>query len=448
MKFVKILFLLIGLFSSGQSSNILLGYYPSWNQNIFSADDIRWNNLTHICHAFVWPQSDGSLAYENGFFYPALNRKAHEKGKKILFSIGGASMSYNFSAVLADTSKRARFINDIVHTVQNHNYDGVDIDWEFPESEADKNNLVTFIGKLNSRLQEANPDYLLTMAIPSGDYYGKWFRYDVLTLLVDWFNVMTYDYHGSWTSHSGHNAPLFAPPNDVCGSVDETIRYLMNTRKITGKKLCLGLAFYGRLFNSSGLYHSSTGGDETYGYKDIVNLIGQGWSYHWDDISKVPYLTNNAGDQLITYDDTTSVRLKCEYLLNKELKGGMIWALGHDQMTDAQQPLLQTAAHLLLAPQAIGPEPRALVPQAADLRVYPNPFNNSTTIAYQLQQTGYFEISLFSISGRKIGVLKSGNASKGNHLFSWNGKRQASGIYYLVLRQNNKTIIRSMVLIK
>jgi len=443
-----ILILLLFTTSFLKAQNLLVAYYASWNQEAFTADEIRYNLLTHIIHAFVWPEADGSLGYDSGFFYPALNTATHQNGKKILLSVGGATQSYNFSSVTADSAKRTKLTNEIISTLNQYHYDGVDIDWEFPESEADKNNLVTFIAKLNSALNKANPDYLLTLAIPSGDYYGQWFRYDVLKMYADWFNVMTYDYHGSWTNHSGHNAPLYPSPQDACGSVDETLTYLRETRAIDADELCLGLPFYGRKFNCNGLYRRSTGGDETYGYKDIISLVGNGWAFNWDDVCKVPYLTNNAGNQLLTYDDTTSIRLKSNYILDKKLKGGMIWALGHDQLENNRQPLLETASSILRITSILKSGFQNMSPCAIQLSAFPNPFNNEIKIVYFLPAPGLFRLEIFGISGQKIISLKNKYGAQGWHQTQWHAGRYASGNYVVTLKQNNHFTVQNLVLIK
>ena len=94
---------------------------------------------------------------------------------------------------------------DILETNQ---YDGVDIDWEFPSSESDRKNLSIFINDLRSAMDDTGEYYLLSMAISSGSWSGQWFEYDELSKYLDWFGVMTYDYHGSWTNHAGHNSPM------------------------------------------------------------------------------------------------------------------------------------------------------------------------------------------------------------------------------------------------
>src|SRR3984893_17784535 len=79
----------------------LLGYYPEWSKYnnppyVYSADQIPYNQLTHISHAFVLLDSkaNGTLSVPRGFIEPALLSKAHAAGVKVLLSIGGGDGSH------------------------------------------------------------------------------------------------------------------------------------------------------------------------------------------------------------------------------------------------------------------------------------------------------------------------------------------------------------------
>ena len=441
-----LIFLFISLLGLNAQS-LLVGYYPSWAQNSFTAADVQWEHVTHVAHAFVWPKADGSLGYEAGFWYPALTQQAHQHNRKVILSVGGAGQSAYFSPVAADAGKRAAFVSALVNAVQQHDYDGVDVDWEFPQTEADKNNLLTFISELYNALHSANPDYLLTMAIPSGNYYGQWFRYDVLKLYVNWFNVMTYDYHGDWFSHSGHNAPLYPSPDDACGSVDETCVYLTDTRGIAKDKLCIGLPFYGRKFYTSGLYQSSTGGGQTDGYNDIAGLIDNGWRRHWDTVSLVPYLTNTAGTQLYTYDDTTSIRYKCDYIIAHHYKGGMIWALGLDQLSGNKQPLLEVASAHLAVTALADAKGKPLPPAGLDLDVFPNPFKDLLEFNVTAPDPQNAVIRVFDTRGRLVASWEGRSLNSHSHLIRI-GRDWSSGVFYVVLKGSMGLVSRKIVHIK
>jgi hypothetical protein len=88
---------------------------------------------------------------------------------------------------------------------------------------------------------------------------------------------------------------------------------------------------------------------------------------------------------------------------------------------------------------------------------YPNPFNSSTTIHYQLPEKSIVLLSIYNITGQKIRTLIPGGQDAGAHMISWNGKDQLgrdvpSGIYIYKIdaqaRQDLFSTSRKIVLIK
>ncbi|WP_456443315.1 glycosyl hydrolase family 18 protein [Caldithrix abyssi] len=452
VKKLNIIILLIMLCAALASAGSfkLGGYYRSWAQSDYPPSRIPFDRLTHIFHAFAWQESDGRLAYDAAFLNSELLQKAHQANVKVLLALGGAVNSGGFAAMAANDNARTRFIENVAQFLQTHHYDGVDIDWEFPESATDRLNLVKLVNELRQKLDTLSGDLLITMAVPVSDWYGRWFQFEVLKNMVDWFNAMTYDFHGSWTAHSGHNAPLYSPSPqvDACGSVDDGIRYLLNERGLPPEKILLGLAFYGREFNSHGLYQSATGGDVTYGYADIVALIGQGWNYRWDDISKVPYLINSASEKLITYDDTLSIALKCRYALYNHLAGCMTWALGHDQLGD-RQPLLQKASEILQIRTDLEESPENLLPAQLELHVQPNPLQAHVTFRLIFRTKQRINLRLWDLNGRLVAtIIHNKEFSEGEYSLNWQAAGLAAGAYIVELQSNFQTINQKLVLLK
>ena len=76
-------------------------------------------------------------------------------------------------------------------------------------------------------------------------------------------------------------------------------------------------------------------------YRDIVKKIEEGWTRFWDDVSLVPYLVNPNKNKMVFYDDPESITIKCDYALEKDLGGVMIWSIGSDYI-DGKQPLLES----------------------------------------------------------------------------------------------------------
>ncbi|MDQ7817989.1 MAG: T9SS type A sorting domain-containing protein [Melioribacteraceae bacterium] len=79
---------------------------------------------------------------------------------------------------------------------------------------------------------------------------------------------------------------------------------------------------------------------------------------------------------------------------------------------------------------------------------YPNPFNNQTKISYKLNQQTNIELSIQNILGQKILTLEKGIKSAGNYSLAFNSDGMVSGIYFCVLKTNNKILVNKMLLLK
>ncbi|MEX2116290.1 MAG: T9SS type A sorting domain-containing protein [Bacteroidota bacterium] len=87
------------------------------------------------------------------------------------------------------------------------------------------------------------------------------------------------------------------------------------------------------------------------------------------------------------------------------------------------------------------------------LQNFPNPFNPSTTIAYQLPAESNVSVKIFDLLGREVAILANGPQQAGRHDVSWDGTRQASGMYVYELvaetAGGKQTVIRrTMMLVK
>jgi len=316
---------------------LVLGYYPAWVKESFPAEKVNFDILTHVIHAFAWPEADGSIAVWEGFHYPGLVEATHRAGRKISVAFGGWGNCEGFPPVAADPALRKTFIKNAVEFCEQYGYDGIDLDWEFPANPEERDNLTILVDELRDALDAMDRPMLLTMAISAGTWSGDHNDYPKLVDNIDWFNDMTYDFYGTWTDRSGHNAPLYASQE----SVNTSITFLMRRQKVPPEKILMGVPFYGRRFKTSALYGPSTGGDGIV-YRDVTGLLkGGGWVRSWDDVSFVPYLTSERGDEMVFYDDPESIAAKCRYAKERGLRGVMIWSLGSD-FIDGGQPLLES----------------------------------------------------------------------------------------------------------
>ena len=84
---------------------------------------------------------------------------------------------------------------------------------------------------------------------------------------------------------------------------------------------------------------------------------------------------------------------------------------------------------------------------------YPNPFNPTTTISYDLKNDSKVKLEIFNIKGQKVITLEDEEKTVGHHNIVWNGKNSeensvSSGIYFYKLDTENYSSVKKMVLMK
>jgi len=83
--------------------------------------------------------------------------------------------------------------------------------------------------------------------------------------------------------------------------------------------------------------------------------------------------------------------------------------------------------------------------QAASVGVYPNPFNEKTTITLNLSKEQNVIVSVFDIHGRFITELLHKNLSEGNHNIVWNAANTASGVYMVRIVVGNTVLNKKLI---
>jgi hypothetical protein len=84
---------------------------------------------------------------------------------------------------------------------------------------------------------------------------------------------------------------------------------------------------------------------------------------------------------------------------------------------------------------------------------YPNPFNNQTSISYQINKSSHTVLKIYNITGKEVKTLVNEFQPKGNYQTSWNGKNSeggdvTSGVYLCKLNVNDKVSTKKLILVK
>jgi chitinase len=245
-------------------------------------------------------------------------------------------------------------------------FDGIDLDWEFPAA-ADTQNYTALIGEFRSQFAaltaQTTKRYLLTIAAPAGSQNYSNIQLAAVAQNLDFLNLETYDYHGTWENTTNHAAPLFESPFDpVRGqglALDATVTAYLKAG-VPAHKLVLGIPAYGRGWAgvpnvNHGLYQASSGpapspaGDSlaTDGvatYRTLAALPPNGYTIYSDFFSFADWLYSPGAGTFWSYDDPRSVTAKMAVARLRGLGGAFEWAIKDD---DAIATLTKTMANSL-----------------------------------------------------------------------------------------------------
>jgi chitinase len=374
-----------------QNPQRLIGYFTSWGiaGRGYRVTNIPGDMLTHINYAFsvISPQEDKCVLGDpvadvqkfyganesfdhkpdlkdalHGAFGQFLKLKVQYPHLKVMISIGGWNGSARFSDVALTEDTRRQFVDSCINLYFRKYpgvFDGVDVDWEYPVSGGlqagrpeDRHNFTLLLQEFRRQLdlqgQADGKNYLLTIAAPAGpDTYAN-LELDQIHKTLNWINLMTYDFHGSWDATTNFNSPLYKTSTDPSTNpvvsdqfnVDAAVQAYL-AAGIPPQKLAIGVPFYGRGWQgvpdiNHGLYQPATGPAHgrfepgVFTYSEVKNSYLPTYPRYWQDEALVPWIYDPGTGIMITYEDPQSVALKAGYVNANHLSGMMFWELSND----------------------------------------------------------------------------------------------------------------------
>jgi chitinase len=315
---------------------VVLGYSAAWTDADYPPAEYDYASLTHIARSFLQPHADGHVTASADFWNEDLKRLAKQHGVKLLASVGGAAPdAAHWLGMVRDERARARFFDELGSLISEHQYDGVDIDWEpSAQTDADQRTYTELMVALRQRF----PTWIISTALGTGDWHAKHVSWRQIADQVDFINLMTYSFAGPWSGHSGHNANLDPPSSfsDSSGlSVAANVRQIIERYGVPAQKLTLGLPFYGIQFSTDRLGQAFPararykGGELNYTQIERLSHSSE-YAASWDEGAAAPYLLRKTGGHTLSFDDPRSIAEKCAFASKLGLAGVMIWYLGAD----------------------------------------------------------------------------------------------------------------------
>jgi chitinase len=317
--------------------------------------DIHFSMYTHICHAFLVADGEGKVQSGRNVPSRELTSKAHQAGVKVMVSLGGWGWDKQFASIVSKPEAEDRYAKSVMAIVDDNDYDGIDLDWEYPDTEQEIIGFERLTRRFRKELdavgaRKGRPMFV-TMAASSNPGTLKWLGKEFLLETMDWINVMTYDFTGDWTNYAGHHSPLFASskqPGGSARSTELTMKYLLEERGLPADRLAVGIPLYGRGFGVAEPYAPTKGAKKTGiprgDYKNLHPLANQqGWTRKWDDETKNPWLVSRDRAVVVGYDDAESVALKTEWAMKQGFRGVFFWQIAADRLPDGTNPLQEAS---------------------------------------------------------------------------------------------------------
>jgi chitinase len=267
--------------------------------------------------------------------------KKANRGLKVMLSIGGWTWSTNFPAAAATEQGRATFAQTSVAFMKDWGFDGIDVDWEYPANEKEANDMVLLLKRVRKELDDysskhANGHHFeLSIAAPAGPQNYNLLKLAELGQVLDNINLMAYDYAGSFSDVSGHQANLYpskdnpkSTPFSTQAAVDAYIK-----GGVPAEKLILGMPIYGRDFTGTeGPGKPFTGqgqGSWERGIWDYKDLPLNGAQVQYD--KSIGATWTFANGHMVSFDTPDMIREKVSYAKGHSLGGSMFWEASADK---------------------------------------------------------------------------------------------------------------------
>jgi|GEM_PF-5478796 len=330
----------------------------------FDPVNVNMEQLTHLNYAFIGIDGNGLPIFQNPSvdtsqgsgrdYIGQLAQLTKENDVSFMLSVGGRAVSLEggFAAATATPERLNAFTNELINMMLEYGFDGIDLNWQFPENEEQQTHFVALVKQLREKLTETgaktNRYYQLSAAVTGNYQKMEYVAPGEIHPYLDFFNVMTHDLTETWENETGHRSPMYAPvaAKDSKLTVSAALDEYVNVYQVPKHKLIMGMGYYSKgwfgvesaavgasaIGAAIGLWddqqNDRTGLNAWFHMKEKEQDAGNIVS--WDEVAKVPYLYDPATQEFFTYENPQSIQYKVDYILENGYGGAMIWELSQD----------------------------------------------------------------------------------------------------------------------
>ncbi|MBD5459541.1 MAG: glycoside hydrolase family 18 protein [Lachnospiraceae bacterium] len=334
-----------------QAGEYVIAYYTSWcryDADGLRAKDIDAAKLTHIHYAFAettWAFAPFANNIDDHLenLQELASLKEQNPDLKLVLSIGGGGGDKYFKIMCSKDENLKIFTEGCLDFLTTYDFDGIDLDWEFPSTPAEMKgftNMVLCLRKGMDELgQETGKHYSLSLAGAADSGELKGIDYEAVEPFLDYVFIMGYNLYGTWSPTTNFNAPMYAPGEEkYTGYSLYTIVDTYIKSDIPANKLVLGLPLYGYVLpvtetENNGLYQRFKPVSYDTAYESCRNIFKSylndpDFTEFWDEDTQSPYLFGN--DTFIGYENERSIEAKSSLVKEFGLAGVGFWELSQD----------------------------------------------------------------------------------------------------------------------
>jgi chitinase len=279
--------------------------------------------------------------------------KQANRNLKVMLSIGGWTWSTNFPAAASTQAGRDNFARTSVEFMKDWGFDGIDVDWEYPANEEEAANMILLLQRVREELDAYSAQHAgghhfeLTIAAPAGPSHFEKLHLAELGQVLDYVNLMAYDFAGSFSNATGHQANIH-PSTDNPASTPFSTTVAVDAYIAGGvpaEKMILGMPIYGRAFTGTdgpGKPFAGVGeGSWEAGIWDYKELPLNGAEVTYDETLGATWSYDPATKTMVSFDTPQMIRDKVTYAQGLGLGGSMFWEASADKV--GEESLIQTA---------------------------------------------------------------------------------------------------------